>query len=608
MAQLPIEDHGIIGNMETAALIGVDGSIDFLCQPLFDSPSVFASLLEERAGVFRLAPALPGARNKQLYLPDTNILLTRFLSPEGVAEVADFMAVDGKAGMRLYRRAKCVRGHVAFAMLCQPRFDYARISHTAKGEGNQVIFTPESDQPGLRLLCEQTPMLHELDALASFELSAGETATFLLQDASIPCGDKLSSAELREMSQGAFEETLNYWQSWIGGCTYHGRWREMVHRSALVLKLLTASRYGSLVAAPTFGLPELLGGERNWDYRYTWVRDASLALVSLMRLGYAEEAAGFMHWIEDRCRTVRGGQPLRIAYGIDGREQLPEESLAHFSGYAGSHPVRIGNAAYDQLQLDIYGELLHAVDNYDRCHAVVHHDLWKHLVTIVDWLCKNWRQPDEGIWEVRGGRQEFLFSRVMCWVAIDRGIRIAYRRGLPAPVAAWREVRDQIYKDIYGSFWDERQGAFVQHIGSSALDASCLAMPLVGFIAPNDPRWLRTLSAMKTLVEDSLVHRYNVSQAASDGLSGNEGSFCICSFWYVESLCAAGQLDRARFFFEKMMGYANHLGLYSEELGQQGEHLGNFPQAFTHLALVDTALRLDEALSQRARSGQAKQP
>jgi GH15 family glucan-1,4-alpha-glucosidase len=378
-----------------------------------------------------------------------------------------------------------------------------------------------------------------------------------------------------------------------------------VNRSALTLKLLTSRQHGSIVAAPTFGLPETIGGGRNWDYRYTWIRDSSFTLYGLMRLGYTKEAAGFMDWIMARCRELEPDGSLQIMYGIDGRHVLREEILPHLEGYMGSGPVRIGNAAYTHLQLDIYGELMDSVYLYDKYGSPIGYDAWTNIVRLTDWVCANWRQPDEGIWEVRGGRHDFLFSRVMCWVAVDRAIRLATKRSFPAPLARWHEVRDTIYQDVFTRFWDPTRQAFMQYAGAATLDASALLLPLVRFISPTDPRWVSTLRAIeRDLVSDSLVYRYRtVDGGFSDGLTGQEGTFSMCSFWYVECLSRMGDLQQARFFFEKMLGYANHLGLYGEELDAQGQHLGNFPQAFTHLALISAAYDLDRRLSVAGHAG-----
>ncbi len=597
MRYQPIENYGIIGDLHTVALVGMDGSIDFMCFPEFDSPSIFARLLDyEKGGYFRIAPILEDAQHKQLYLPDSPVLLTRFLSAEGVAEVSDFMPVESIGpAHKLVRRVKTVRGEIRFRMTCLPAFDHARADHEIEVHGGEVRFHSHGPM-GLNLhLLAQVPLeSHGGAAVAEFKLAAGESAAFILEQLN---GDEPSPSAGPEYVSGLFKETVNYWRGWVGHSKYTGRWREMINRSALTLKLLTSLEHGSMVAAPTFGLPEAIGGERNWDYRYTWIRDASFTLYALIRLGYTEEAAKFMQWIEDRCHDIGPKGSLQIMYGIDGRKELTESTLDHLEGYRGSRPVRIGNGAYDQLQLDIYGELMDSVYLFNKHGHPIAYDLWDDLVGLIDWVTDNWQRPDEGIWEVRGGEREFLYSRLMCWVALDRGIRLAMKRSFPAPLERWRNVRDQIFHDIYANFWHDGKQAFIQAKGTSALDASSLLMPLVKFISPRDPRWLSHLEAIeRELVFDSLVYRYNVEETP-DGLAGDEGTFSICTFWYVECLSRAGELQKARFYFEKMLGYANHLGLYAEELGPRGEHLGNFPQAFTHLALISAAYDLDRRLS-----------
>jgi GH15 family glucan-1,4-alpha-glucosidase len=603
----PLGEYGIIGDLHTVALVGMDGSIDFLCLPSFDSPSVFAALLDaDRGGRFKLAPVLDSATRKQLYLPDTNVLLTRFLDTDGVAEVSDFMPVeDAGQAHNLVRRAKTVRGELRFEMRCEPRFDYARAVHTAELRGGtEVLFVGRAGAGALALrLRSSVPMrIEDGAAVAEFTLRADESAWFVLE---VVLPDEASPSRQPDYEREAFKQTVNFWRRWIDRSTYRGRWREMVNRSALTLKLLTSRRHGSIVAAPTFGLPETIGGERNWDYRYTWIRDSSFTLYGLMRLGYTHEAAAFMRWVMARCGELEPDGSLQIMYGLDGRHQLPEEILPHLEGYMGSRPVRIGNAAYTHLQLDIYGELMDSVYLYDKYGSPIPHDAWMNIVRLIDWVCAHWRERDEGIWEVRGGRQEFLYSRVMCWVAVDRAIRLAGKRSFPAPLARWHDVRDTIYRDIYEHFWDPGRKAFIQHIGAATLDAASLLMPLVRFVSPTDPRWVSTLRAIeRELVSDSLVYRYHLAQHGfSDGLSGQEGTFSMCSFWYVECLSRLGDLHQARFFFEKMLGYANHLGLYGEELGPQAQHLGNFPQAFTHLALISAAYDLDRRLSVAGHAG-----
>jgi len=587
---LPIEEHGVIGDLRTIALVGTDGTIDWFCAPRFDSPSVFAALLDRRrGGFFRVAAAREGANVKQLYFPDTNVLITRFLTPDGVGEVQDFMPVGGS--QKLVRRILCVRGTMRFRVEVEPRFDYGRAEHETALVDHGAVFR----SPALTLALSSPVRLHPTGTgvVAELELGPTHTATFVLEDADRP------RPYAEEETANLFEQAVGYWRGWLRRSRYQGRWREMVQRSALTLKLLTYQPSGAIVAAPTTSLPEQLGGERNWDYRYTWIRDAAFSLYALLRLGFTDEAAAFMDWLTDRfrdCSHDRATGPLQIMYGIDGRADLHEETLTHLEGYRGSAPVRIGNGAADQLQLDIYGELIDSVYLYNKYGTPIYHEAWQQLCRIVDWISANWDQADEGIWEVRGGRQKFTYSRLMSWVAVERAVRIARQRGLPADLFAWMRTRDAIYHQIMDRGWSQERGAFVQHFDTQFLDASVLLMPLVKFIAPTDPRWLSTLDAIgNELVSDSLVYRYNAG-ASPDGLHGEEGTFSICSFWYVEALARAGRLDEARLAFEKMLTYANHLGLYAEEIGPAGEALGNFPQAFTHLALISAAFNLDRQL------------
>ncbi len=602
MTYQPIENYGVVGDLNTVALVSRDASVDFMCFPDFDSPSLFGRMLDsDKGGHFKIAPTLTGMRTKQVYLPDTNILISRFLSKDGVGEVSDFMPVDDRTvtfhAHRLVRRAKCVRGELTFRMCFSPAFNYARSGHRVVLKPDGAVFTSEGDDAtSVRLRLDAPVTLENGTAVAEFTLAAGQTMAVVMERASE--GDD-SEAAAPDYVSAAFKETMTYWHRWIRRSTYKGRWREMVKRSALTLKMLVSQRHGSLVAAPTFGLPEDLGGERNWDYRYTWIRDASFTVYALMRLGYTEEAAAFMKWIEARCGEQSSDGQLQIMYALDGHHELPETELEHLAGYRDSKPVRIGNGAYDQLQLDIYGELMDSVYIYHRHGQHISYDFWQNLARMINWVCDHWQQPDEGIWEVRGQQQEFLYSRLMCWVALDRGIRLADKRGFPAPRQRWMQVRDDIYRDIYEHFWNDEIQAFVQHKGSDAVDASSLLMPMVRFIGATDPRWVSTMQAIdRELVEDSMVYRYKIDRAASDGLSGEEGTFTMCSFWYAECLARGGDLDRARYVLEKIMGYANHLGLFSEEIGREGELLGNFPQAFTHLALISAAFDLDRRITQ----------
>jgi GH15 family glucan-1,4-alpha-glucosidase len=602
----PIEDYGVIGDLHTVALVGKNGAIDFLCLPSFDSPSVFAALVDaERGGRFQIAPQLDDAVHRQLYLPDTNVLLSRFLSDSGVAEVSDFMPVeDAGVAHNLVRRAKAVRGEIRFDMRCDPRFDYARALHTVEQRGDtEVLFVGRSGDRELALLLRSSVPMHLADgaAMAQFTLGADESAWFILE---VVTGEGPSPCARADYARDAFKKTVNFWRGWIQRSTYKNRWREMVNRSALVLKLLTSRQHGSIVAAPTFGLPEHIGGGRNWDYRYCWIRDSSFTLYGLMRLGYTGEAAAFMRWMMARVQELEPDGSLQIMYAIDGRHAAGEEMLDQLAGYMGSRPVRIGNAASSHLQLDIYGELMDSVYLYDKYGSPIGHDAWMSVVRVMEWLCEHWREKDESIWEVRGGRREFLYSRVMCWVAIDRAIRLANRRSFPAPLSRWYETRATIYRDIFERFWNQARRGFVQYPGSETFDAAALLMPLVRFISPTDPRWIATLGGIeRELVSDSLVYRYRLGENFSDGLTGQEGTFSMCSFWYVECLSRMGDLQKARLFFEKMLGYANHLGLYGEELGPRAQHLGNFPQAFTHLALISAAYDLDRRLSTAGYTG-----
>jgi GH15 family glucan-1,4-alpha-glucosidase len=592
---LPIEDHGIIGNLHTAALVGMDGTIDWMCLPAFDSPSVFCSILDdEKGGYFALRP-VEYANSQQLYLPDTNVLLTRFFSPQGLAETLDFMPTltHRGEGHRLVRNVRVIRGTMDFRVECRPAFDYARQKHSISVGKSGAVFSSGEMSLGL-----STDVRLEEKAKggagARFTLEEGEKATFVLarlEEGERP-GEVLSHVEFEEL----LHDTLRYWRRWLSNSTYHGRWREMVHRSALVLKLMVYDPTGALIASPTMGLPEKIGGARNWDYRYTWLRDAALALYALIYVGFEDEARNFMSWLRDRCQQDEDGllQPL---YGIDGRTDITETELTHLSGYMNSSPVRLGNAAHTQRQLDLYGTVLDAAYLYNKYGAPLDYDLWKSLQKILSWLSENWREPDEGIWEVRGGRRQFVSSKLQSWVALERAGRIARQRGLPAGDGRWQVERDAIYEEIMEKGWNEERNSFVQYYGSDALDASLLMMPLVKFVGPTDPRWIATLDRIQQeLTYDTLVDRYQTEQAAPDGLEGPEGSFSLCSFWLVECLTQAGRLDEARLALEKMFSYANHLGLYAEEIGHSGESLGNFPQAFTHLALISAAVHLDRAL------------
>ncbi|MFJ2685153.1 glycoside hydrolase family 15 protein [Pseudomonas sp. NPDC087342] len=592
--QSAIDAHGIIGDMRSAALVNDKGSVDFFCWPEFDSPSIFCSLLDTpEAGIFQLAPDLPDARREQIYLPDTNVLQTRWLSDSAVVEVTDLLPIgDSEDDLpMLMRRVRVVSGTATMRMRCAVRHDYARAKTRARMDEKEVAFEA-ADQPSLRLSSDQALSLDGNAAVAEFTLKQGESAAFLLGAIDDP-RFKEGAAEM------CMERTLKFWRDWIGQSNYRGRWREMVNRSALALKLLTSRKHGAILAAATFGLPETPGGERNWDYRYTWIRDASFTVYAFMRLGFVEEANAYMKWMRHRVSDCHGqSMKINILYAIDGRQELPETELTHLAGHGGAQPVRIGNGAYNQIQLDIFGELMDAVYLVNKYGEAISHEGWKHTVEVVDQVCETWQTEDVGIWEMRGEQHHFLHSRLMCWVAVDRAIRLASKRSLPAPFARWDETRQAIYADIWENFWNEERGHFVQHIGGTALDGSMLLMPLVRFVSAKDPRWLSTLEAIqKTLVRDGMVYRYRNEDSQIDGLSGTEGAFAACSFWYVECLARAGQVEKAHLEFEQLLRYANPLGLYAEEFDSHARHLGNTPQALTHLALISAASFLDRKLS-----------
>jgi GH15 family glucan-1,4-alpha-glucosidase len=593
-----IAEHGLIGDLQTAALVATDGTIDWFCCPRFDSPSVFARILDQhRGGHFRISPVNEECVVKQLYFPDTAVLITRFMSDDGVAELVDFMPVADNPKVatdrhRIVRVVRGIRGEMQMKLECAPRFDYARAQHSVEITEHGAVL----EGAGVKLTLHGAPGLQRRgeDVLATRTVHANETFGVVLESAAETPPRALSYDELWSLLEG----TAKYWRGWLGSSTYHGRWREMVGRAAMTLKLMTYAPTGALVAAPTTALPEQPGGERNWDYRFTWVRDASYSVGALLALGFSEEAFAFLMWLRDRIEEHVGTSsgPLKIMYRVDGSSDLVEESLDHLEGYQNSRPVRIGNGAADQLQLDIYGEAMFALRQAGGTSVPIGHRGWSDMKRLIDWLAKNWDQPDEGVWETRGGRRDFTYGRAMSWVALDNAVRMARELGRPADVEGWTAARDAVYQQIMERCWNPERNAFVQYHGTDVMDASVLAMPITGFIMPGDPMWLSTLDAIEEeLVSDSLVYRYNPS-ASPDGLTGDEGTFSICTFWYVDALARSGRLEKARYVFEKMLTYANHVGLYSEEIGPTGEQLGNFPQAFSHLSLIGAAVTLNNAL------------
>jgi GH15 family glucan-1,4-alpha-glucosidase len=621
---LPVAEHGLVGDLRTVALVGTDGRIDWFCAPRFDSPSVFGSLLDARkGGHWTISPVCREATRQQFYFPDTNILVTRMLTEHGIVEIQDFMPVvrehDERHRQRLVRRVVGIRGRMRMDVEIAPRLDYGRDRHRALAHPHGVRF--DGSALTVTVHSDTELRIEDGDACGRFTIEEGQTVLFLLHTEAradpqpggtdAPAADPYPGPVDGDAVDELFRATAAFWRVWLRQSTYTGRWREMVHRSALTLKLLTHEPTGAIVAAPTLGLPEHLGGERNWDYRYVWIRDAAFSLYALLRLGFTGEAKAFVQWLTACLRNAGDGEngPLRVLYSIDGCTAPPEYLLDHLEGYRGSRPVRVGNDAAGQLQLDIYGELIDSIYLFNKYSVGISHDSWTDLCAIMDWLTEHWDAPDHGIWETRAGRQHHTYSRLMCWVAVERMIRMARQRGLPGDLVRWGAARDRIYYQIIDRGWDPGAGTFVQRLDSgkgrgegpgrsprAMVDAALLLMPMVKFLSPDDPRYRSTLDAIgEQLVMDSLVYRYDPAMAP-DGLTGTEGTFSICSFWWVEALTRTGQIEQARLALEKTFTYANHLGLYAEQIGMTGEHLGNFPQAFTHLALISAATNLDLAM------------
>jgi GH15 family glucan-1,4-alpha-glucosidase len=587
-----IGDHGAIGNLETIALVDTRGSVDYLCWPCLDSPSIFAGLLDrDTGGHFSVEPDMPGGRIVQMYLPDTNILLTRWMSDKASIDLTDLMPVDvagDENSSRLIRRLACTRGEATIRIRCAPRFDYGRQGHAASVGTTDGVARGRFDHDtglGLTLYGKGDLVADDCDLTAEIRIAAGETLTLVLSNVDDPVRDADRIAAL-------IDADIAFWRDWSRQSNYRGRWRETVHRSALVLKLLTSRKHGSIAAAATFGLPEAPGGLRNWDYRATWIRDSSFTVYALIRLGFKDEAVAFLHWTMDRVQD--SGGRLGVMYARDGGAVQDEQDLDHLAGFEGATPIRIGNGANTQTQHDIYGALLDATYLGNKYGEAISNDAWTGIIKVVDHVCETWRDPDSGIWEVRGPPREYLHSRLMNWVAIDRAVRLAQKRSLPAPLVRWSETRTEIHDDIWASFWDEGLGRFVRSKGETVVDGAMLMMPLVRFVSPTDPKWLATLDAItQDLADDGMIYRYRTD----DGLPGQEGSFVACSFWHVECLARAGRIDEARLNFEKLLAHGNHLALFAEEIAHDGRFLGNFPQGFSHLALISAAFYLDRALS-----------
>jgi GH15 family glucan-1,4-alpha-glucosidase len=593
-----ISDYGIIGNLYTVALVGLDGSIDWLCLPHIDSPSVFAALLDNgRGGRFRIAPDGEWDSTAH-YMPGTNILVTRFRTRTGQMSVTDFMPVpeDGEEeGWFLYRLLEGDRGTVDVTVEFSPKFDYAR-AEPAFEKVSAGCYTASGAGYGIRLDCTGGIEADKAGnrITSRLRISGGSSVWFRLGygEGQVPVMDS-------SMCHGMLERTAEFWKGWLrksetGRTLDLGRYGDMVERSALVLKLLYFRPTGAIAAAATTSLPEEIGGVRNWDYRYTWVRDTSFTLQALFNLGHLSETEGYLGWV-NRLMSGNDAGRLRIMYGIRGDECLPEVELDHLEGYKGSRPVRVGNAAAGQRQMDIYGELMDAALKLSDYVGKIDSGTWPMLKSICDHVTGHWREKDSGIWEVRGGPYHFVYSKVMCWVALDRGLTIAHRYGFPSDTGKWERVRDEIREEVLEKGFDERRQAFVQHYETGTLDASNLLLPVLGFLPYNDPRVISNLEATeRELGHEGFLNRYAIEGENGDGIEGGEGTFLICTFWLVDNLIALGRLDEAETLLDRLEGVANHLGLFSEEYDVSfNEALGNFPQAFTHIGYINsvTALR-----------------
>ena len=627
----PINAYGVIGDCHSVVLVAPDGSVDWGCLPDFDSPAIFCRLLDaERGGYFQIAPsdrAIPGT---QRYLRGSNVLQTRFASVAGEIVLTDFMPVETLSAWQfremnnntwtredgschcLVRIVECTHGELPVTVRLKATPDYAGAESQAYlvpgigavvNGGEQHIglaIVGGSLLPTYSMTIEQDEDEAHPTVVIQATLREGERLLFAMGvGRSARAAHRLVESELQQRNFDAeLAQTLHCWRAWIKACSYTGPHSELVERSALVLKMMTYAPTGAIVAAPTTSLPEEIGGERNWDYRFTWLRDGSFTLYALSVLGFTEEAHAFTHWLQRL--SFSDGEDLQIMYGIRGERELVEQVLEHLSGYEDSRPVRIGNGAVTQKQLDVFGEVLDCLHQYrrqgcfERYGEKLEGPLWYLMCVMAEHVCKHWRDMDRGIWEVRDGEHHFVYSKVMCWVALDRVIRAAEQEGLEADVERWRLVREQIRTDILSNGYNTQLGAFTQYYGSSTLDASCLLLPLVGFIPPDDPRMRSTVDRVLEQLTDErgFVYRYN----SEDGLAGGEGTFSLCSFWLVDNLAMQGRVDEARSLFERLVGYAGRLGLFSEEIdGEKGIALGNYPQAFTHIALINSAHNLRRA-------------
>ncbi|HEU0075458.1 MAG TPA: glycoside hydrolase family 15 protein [Dehalococcoidia bacterium] len=597
----PISDYGLIGDMQSCALVSKQGSIDWACFPRFDSPSVFGRLLDwQGGGYFRLAPR-DVQRVTRRYLPNTNVLETTFEAPGGTALLTDFMPVTHETHRtgrpqvsqrrQIVRELRCVGGSVEFEMVCAPRFDYGSIIPHV-GLTTPQLGLAHGGVDAISVQCSAEMLEQDDGFAASGTLGQGERVCVSV--AYEPGQPHFLEAVDDMQVQALLDQTVAYWTNWTWGCTYHGEYREDVIRAALTLKALTYAPSGALLASATTSLPEVIGGVRNWDYRFTWIRDATFALYALSTLGFYQEGHDFKRWLE--WSTLGRARDLQVMYGITGERRLTEIELNDLEGYRKSRPVRIGNGAHGQVQLDIYGEIMDSAHIYRKFGGKMDEEYWAYLQRVVNYVLDHWREPDDGIWESRGGAQHWVYSKAMCWVALDRAVKAAEELDLPADLPRWRQAREDIRAEVLQRGYNAERGYFVQAYDSTALDASVLLLPLIGFIPATDPRMRSTIEAIERelTTPEGMVYRY---KDTDDGLGGEEGAFVICSFWLCDNLIFLERKDEARALFEKLRSYSNDLDLYSEELDPKTlGMLGNFPQAFTHLGLIGTAVQLESEL------------
>jgi GH15 family glucan-1,4-alpha-glucosidase len=587
-----IEDYALIGDMQSAALVCRDGSIDWLCFPRFDSAACFAALLgDEENGHWRIAPVAPAGGDRgatrRRYRQDTLILESDWETPTGSVRVTDFMPHRGEAP-DIVRIVEGLSGEVRMCCELRLRFDYGRIIPWMRKADGQLAGIAGPDSIWLRGPIDLRG--ENFAHLAEFTVKQGERIPFVLtwHPSHLPSPTPVDPL-------AALEETEQLWAEWAGPCSYNGTYREAVVRSLITLKALTYAPTGGIVAAPTTSLPETLGGVRNWDYRYCWLRDATLTLEALLRSGFTAEAESWRSWL---LRAVAGSpEDIQIMYGVGGERRLAEWQIDWLSGYEGALPIRVGNAAVEQLQLDVPGEVIDSLYLARRAGLRPPRHTWSMQQALLKFLERRWSEPDEGLWEVRGERRHFVHSKIMCWVAFDRGVRMIEEFGLPGPLDHWRRIRDRIHREVCERGFDAHRGSFVQSYGSTDLDAALLLIPQVGFLPPQDPRVIGTVNAVrKDLAADGFVRRYPTHEGeTSDGLVGREGAFLACSFWLADSLMLIGRRDEARDLFERLLALRNDVGLLAEEYDPvTGRQVGNFPQAFSHVPLIHTAYELDE--------------